>query len=230
MPGNRAYRNICFTAFGDDKRTIKKCLNDGIGFPDYVRYCVGQIERCPHSGKTHYQGYMEFSKKVYLSQIKVFLPTAHIEPRFGTQAQAITYVTKKDTRIKKMPSFGSPGQQGHRNDLDDMVDMVQDGHSPAEIVATHRGNAVRYGNHILTAYEMIYGIGDRVMRINQTLARMFPNGPKDSLESHPEVNGNTEHSLSIIEDDDIGHWGFDKQRKRSDASRIESRRLRLKNK
>jgi len=46
----------------------------------------------------HFQGYVEFTSKLALTSVKQFLGSrAHIEPRSGTQDQAITYCSKEDT-------------------------------------------------------------------------------------------------------------------------------------
>lgn len=48
----------------------------------------------------HFQGYVEFSSKLSLSSVKLFLGSrAHIEPRAGTQDQAIAYCGKVRTML-----------------------------------------------------------------------------------------------------------------------------------
>jgi len=62
---------------------------------------VGQLELGHETGIHHWQIYMELKTPFGLSSWKEFLMCdwAHIEKRNGTQAQAIAYVCKEDTRV-----------------------------------------------------------------------------------------------------------------------------------
>ncbi len=60
------------------------------------------------SGTEHFQGYVEFARNVGFVQLKSAFPTAHWERRRGTQAQAIAYNSKEDTRIEGPWTFGEP--------------------------------------------------------------------------------------------------------------------------
>lgn len=92
-----------------------------------IRYFVYQREQCPETGRHHYQGYIEFTKNLTVKQIQTLLakPKCHIEKRNGTQAQAIEYCTKEDSRvfselddIEKF-TYGVPSKgQGARTDID----------------------------------------------------------------------------------------------------------------
>lgn len=81
-----------------------------------LRYFVAQLEVCPSTQKKHWQGYLEVTKKMRFSMVKKLLeePTAHLEPRWGTQAQAIEYCTKMDTRAEPYQKIeiGQPAAVG----------------------------------------------------------------------------------------------------------------------
>lgn len=82
-----------------------------------IRYLIMQAETCPKSGRTHWQGYVEFNKPVRLAAAKQLLGTqsAHLEKRRGTQKEAIKYCRKKETRYSKegiFYSFGDPAKEG----------------------------------------------------------------------------------------------------------------------
>lgn len=78
--------------------------------PVYLDYMCGQMEegRAPGPGNNgiHWQGYLEFSADVNAWDIMQFFGwapgTVHLEPRFGTQDQAIAYTMKEETRLEGM--------------------------------------------------------------------------------------------------------------------------------
>lgn len=87
-----------------------------------VRYITAGLEECPESHRLHWQGYIEFNRPVDLGAVKKHLGAnwAHLEPRRGTQEQAIAYCKKKDTGVldddgdKILFEDGQPGQNGVR--------------------------------------------------------------------------------------------------------------------
>lgn len=78
------------------------------GAPVYLDYMCGQMEegRAPGPGNNgiHWQGYLEFSADVNAWDIMQFFGwapgTVHLEPRYGTQDQAIGYTMKEETRLE----------------------------------------------------------------------------------------------------------------------------------
>lgn len=111
MPSQRHW---CFTSFT---------------FPDFelhadrnftLRYVIFGKEICPDTGRLHFQGYCEFSDKVSMKNVKqVFNDTTmHLEPRYGSQEQAIKYCQKDGDYLE----WGSPQYSGKRNDLKDVID------------------------------------------------------------------------------------------------------------
>lgn len=92
-----------------------------------VKYLIGQ-EEVGAQGTHHFQGYFELENPKSIGGC-LKLPmfdclqaqgySLHLEPRRGTQRQAIEYCTKQDeTAISgSRVEFGDPGQQGARSDL-----------------------------------------------------------------------------------------------------------------
>nr|WAE42297.1 MAG: replication associated protein [Cressdnaviricota sp.] len=104
-------RNYCFTIFTEKHNEIK--------FIPPMTYLIYQLERCPESGKLHYQGYVEFDCAIRISAVKKTFncDTMHLETRLGTQDEAIAYCRKEESRVEGPFEFGVKAIQGKRNDL-----------------------------------------------------------------------------------------------------------------
>lgn len=105
---------------------------------------VGQ-ETAPSTGKQHYQGYYEFSKKVTLAWYKANVcDKCHVEIANGPPEANEKYCSKEAV----VKTFGNRMVQGKRNDLVDMCDklkevplheMILD--KPATYIRNYRGIA-----------------------------------------------------------------------------------------
>jgi hypothetical protein len=134
-------RHYCITVWDVTKDLISMCN-------DKVRYLVYQKERCPTTGKLHFQGYIEMkspvrgttiqklfgckAEKDVPSQLRFFL-------RNGTREQARDYCMKEDTRVEGNSGpweFGNfdDGGQGTRNDIAGLYQMVKDEKKNIEIM------------------------------------------------------------------------------------------------
>ncbi len=126
------FRCVCFT------------LNSPDGLIPFdserMSYLLYQ-EEVGESGTHHLQGYCEFKKQTSLTPIKEMLGgnTVHIEARRGTQAQAIAYCKKDDTRVAhEVPhEHGTPRAMGQRNDLVAFKDAVMAGKRKRDLVDDH---------------------------------------------------------------------------------------------
>lgn len=116
-------RNYCFTAFALLDWESIKC--------DYI--IIGH-EKCPKTGKIHYQGYVEFENGITLKNAKARFgdDTVHFEQRKGNQKQAIEYC-QKDGDFEE---YGKKKKQGDRNDLTRIIDYIEDGKTDSEILRT----------------------------------------------------------------------------------------------
>ncbi len=112
---------------------------------DKMEYLVYQ-EEIGESGTYHFQGYCEFSNRIRHAAAKELLGGArvHLEPRMGTQAQAIAYAKKEDTRIDGPFEFGEPRLQGKRVDLEGFKNAVMAGKRKRDLLDDHVGIIARY--------------------------------------------------------------------------------------
>lgn len=112
-------KNWCFTYNNPDEQ---------LSFhPAVVVYAVWQLERGEH-GTLHYQGYVEFKESKRLAGVKKALGgNPHVEPRRGSQAQAIAYCSKEGTRVLGPWRFGEPSGDAGRLGLDGFVARLRDG-------------------------------------------------------------------------------------------------------
>lgn len=123
-------------------------------------YLVFQQER-GENGTLHYQGYAEFKKPERLSSLQKLHPILrpHWEKRKGTRQQARNYAMKEDTRIDGPWVSGdkpwNEKSQGRRSDLEDLVKMVEAGHTDREIFDAHPVSTFKHLRHI-TAVRMVF--------------------------------------------------------------------------
>ncbi len=87
--------------------------------PEGVRFIAWQLEECPETKRLHLQCYIELLRTRPLQWLKDHIsPTAHFQWRRGTQAQAIAYVSKLETRIAGPFELGTKSVgRGGRTDL-----------------------------------------------------------------------------------------------------------------
>lgn len=102
-------RNFCFTLNNYEEEDINNINNILKLSCNYIifGYEIGK------NGTPHLQGYAELYKKTRFESIKKMLPKAHIEPRKGTQDEALKYCQKD----KNFVEIGIKKDQGNRGDL-----------------------------------------------------------------------------------------------------------------
>ncbi len=110
-------RSWCFTVnnFSDDDVLVIRRLQQDAR----IRYVVLQ-EELAESGTRHLQGYLEVFRPLRLGLCrKLISPRVHWEQRCGTQAQAIAYCKKLDTRAAEgiVIEFGTPARSKCSVDL-----------------------------------------------------------------------------------------------------------------
>jgi len=112
--------------------------------------CFGK-ELGPKTGEPHLQGYLESSKPISMKSLKALFgcETIHLEPRRGTQQQAIDYC-KKDGDFHEI---GIKKQQGKRNDLCAVRKLAQDGGIRAVVESCDNYQQVRLAECYLTYKE-----------------------------------------------------------------------------
>lgn len=162
MEGPTRTKNWLFTSYEEHESKF-----DGANM-DYI---IQQRERCPETGRLHWQGYVEFKNAVRMSRAKHHLGgnRIHVEARRGTQQQAIKYCSKSDTQEAPPTTFGQPhsNAQGQRNDLEE---LKQDAIAPIaeyDVALTRRS----YARHIRFFRRLRYMHGRRQAAINGFNAR-----------------------------------------------------------
>lgn len=68
--------------------------------PD-IKCAVVQKEKCPETGREHYQGFLQLVKPARFTRIKDILKceSAHLEKAKGTPVQAWDYCCKEESRV-----------------------------------------------------------------------------------------------------------------------------------
>lgn len=109
-----------------------------------VRFHTGQLER-GRSGNLHIQGLIVFENAKTLRAVAriPYFERAHLEPMHGTFAQAITYVTKQDTRVFPPFSIGDAPRQGVRTDIEDVTGRLLEGERIYDVGTTHPSTVSR---------------------------------------------------------------------------------------
>lgn len=141
------HRNWCFTLNNPSGPTTPD------GLPEGATYIIFQHE-IGESGTPHLQGYIEYKDPKTLRWVKDhFMNSAHLEPRMGTQAQAIAYCSKLDSRADPDAApteFGVKKTQGARSDLAIVAAKVADIDQPfEEVVQDHPVEFIKYHKGML---------------------------------------------------------------------------------
>jgi hypothetical protein len=116
------------------------------------RYVICQLEKCPRTGRPHWQGYANFTKAFGLSRLKTMLPTAHWEKSKGTEQDNIDYCTKDESRVAGPYSQGEPAKPGKRTDIEIVRSRINNGDSLVEIIQDENINSYQ----ALRAAELLY--------------------------------------------------------------------------
>lgn len=120
-------RSYCFTTFD---------VETPIALEEGMRYLIYQKEKCPETGKEHFQGYVKLNKVMRIPGVKKLLKKAdaHLETRKGTRDQARDYCRKEESRLDGPWELGEwIGGQGERSDLKRAFEMVNEGSTELEI-------------------------------------------------------------------------------------------------
>ena len=104
-------------------------------------YMFYGVEHAPTTNTTHLQGFVCFSERQRLTQVKILFPTAHLEVMKGTIAQNITYCSKDgDThQLGERPTV----TQGKRTELMDAIAIIEDGGTLSDVALSNPCTFVR---------------------------------------------------------------------------------------
>lgn len=123
-----------------------------------VRYAIYQEEQGGNTACYHLQGYIEFVRSVRMSTvIGVLPPGAHVDPRYGSQAQAIAYCSKRDDTYLAGPYvYGTPSLgQGTSVDLDQLYKDIKADKPLLELVENHFSSFIRHHTGVMKAISLL---------------------------------------------------------------------------
>lgn len=112
-------------------------------------YMIYQKEKCPETGRLHYQGYVIFKNHKRKSTIKRMDPKFHFEQRKATHTEAKTYSDKTDSYVEGPWTFGDdtgvPETAGARSDILAVKKEIDQGKKVKELVLeeNHFGTLAR---------------------------------------------------------------------------------------
>lgn len=120
MPSKQS-RRWCYTVFTEED----------LEYMDSMSFKCSERETCPETKKQHWQGYVEFKKKISLGGLKKVDATAHWEAAKGSAQDNMAYCAKENNGTYS--EFGKTMQQGDRTDINVLRDTVLAGKSANDI-------------------------------------------------------------------------------------------------
>lgn len=127
-PGGAQSRSWCVTLWSEED-VGRLRASAGI-----VALVVGE-EVCPTTQKVHYQTYVRFESNKRFSWWKSQFPTAHVEPRRGSEPEAAAYC-RKDGRV--LVDFGcSVDSEPAADTTEHVLNMLEDGAPLWQIYKAH---------------------------------------------------------------------------------------------
>ncbi len=152
MAPDRRFRAFCLTWFKGHNEWV-----DMYRILDTVtcEYMVYQTEKCPDTGNTHIQGYVEFKNGKTVDRVRTMFPGASVRKTDGTGAKNTAYCTKVASRIANKPAKtrGTMSAQGTRNDIRDMQADIKEGLSDVEMFEKYPTGWAQY-HRVLQEYRM----------------------------------------------------------------------------
>lgn len=145
MSKSRAYVGTVFADHEEDPLPLLPVES----WPPFVTFVRYQRELCPVSNREHFQIYIELNSPQRLTRLRdecEGLSNSWLQPRKGSQRQAMAYCSKEDTRIEGPWDYGEKHNQGERADLEAVKIDLDKGHSMKRIAEDHFPAFTRYHN------------------------------------------------------------------------------------
>ena len=115
-----------------------------------IAYGIGQIERCPTTGRLHFQFYIQAHRTQALSWVRKYIADrAHWEQARGNVQQCIDYCSKDDTRVAGPWTAGMPKRQGQTAGLEAATELVCSGVALADVAKRMPLVWVRHGKGLV---------------------------------------------------------------------------------
>jgi len=128
--------------------------------PD-MAFLAYQRERCPRTGRLHWQCYVRFKGTKRWSTLHRIWPDGYIALARGNEQQCADYCSKEASRTPgSLPcQFGTirpeAGRQGKRSDLDSIADDIKSGHRERQIAEKYPSDFIRYHSGIKRLVEVL---------------------------------------------------------------------------
>lgn len=153
MPKGRFY---CFTSFDTDRH---------IPFDkDAVAYIIYQKERCPTTGRQHWQGFVAARAPCNRTEIQSVLGhRGHVELCRGGADANIAYCSKEDGRIEGPFEYGDKArleQPGRRTDLDVISERAKHPGGLSSIIEDYPAYFVKYHRGLIALRANYLGVRD----------------------------------------------------------------------
>lgn len=144
-----AYKRICFTINLLDGETWEDFNIKNVRVRINPEFFIAGKETCPTTGRKHYQGFYESSKRKTAPAILQAFRAIFPEPRSirlivacGTAEQNIDYCSKED---KEPYVHGEPLQgQGARSDIQSALQDIKNGMEPVAFFEKHSKLSIQY--------------------------------------------------------------------------------------
>jgi len=139
-------RAFCFTINNptdDDAMRVRSMVEKAV----YI--VVGN--EVGESGTPHYQGYVYYKNPKAFSALKKIIPRAHISIAKGTSLQNQEYCSKDGNMFLEE---GVCPEQGHRTDMDEVRELIQDDNNLRSVVAVAKSmQSIKYAETYLKYFE-----------------------------------------------------------------------------
>lgn len=133
-------KNWCITSFNDPIKWDENIM-------EFLTY---QKEKCPSTGKEHFQTYVQMKKKTYFTEMKKLFGDVHMEIAKGSPDENVAYCNKSDSRIEEGKTFGVLHKQGERNDLNEAYSLAKEG----KFQNIEASTAIKYSRGLKWVYEL----------------------------------------------------------------------------
>lgn len=144
--GNTRARSWCLTIFNEKERDIF------IKEKEKAKYLICGEEKCPSTGKLHYQCYIYYENQRWFTSLKKQFPSSHIEKAKGNAKENKAYCSKD----KKFEEHGECPEQGKKKvDLKDTDKKIIEEHPYHAKALLHAKNKLlSEENWIKSLYEV----------------------------------------------------------------------------
>jgi len=122
-----------------------------------LKYYKFQKERCPDTGRLHYQGCLRFDNSVTMQRVKNHLEIQHVHLEVANKPLALQkYCGKEESRVDGPWEGGDAGQQGRRTDLASLAQMVAEGGGLPRVARENPQAVIQFGKGISLLHGLLH--------------------------------------------------------------------------